>query len=594
MALAARGEGPRLQEWSPRAVIELALAAVQKRKAGWTRADLVAEINAALPDYLGLPDGADVARLLDTLTDEAIACVRSLDRARPGDALLPEPSCGSTTATPPTSAPARRSTRPTSTCTPSAPWSPPRPAAVRWRCRTRSRPGSSTGCAASGVELGVDQAAAVHGVLTSGARVESLVGPAGTGKSFVVGAIARGWTDPALHGGEATRRVFGLATSQIATDVLIAEGLTARNVPAWLATQDRLAAGPGSGQPQPVEGDEAWRLHAGDLVVVDESAMTDTAALAAIHRHVDAVGAKLLLVGDHKQLAAVGAGGGHGPARHRRDPLRAGRGAPVHPRLGARGVAAAARRRPGRAAHLPPARPAAGRRHAGAGRAVRRPRVAGRHPRRPAVAAAGRHQRAGRPPVRGAARRARPPRPGHRGRGARWPRRAPSPASGTSSRPGSTAGTSPGSRATGAARSTARPTRSPPSATTGASRSPPYSPAPTGRRGARLGERMVLPASYVARHLALAYAATVHAAQGQTVDSSHAVITAWTSLAALYVALSRGRDANTAHVATIATVDDPAQGSERHQLHRDPIAVLAGLLDARRPDRRPLRAGDRH
>src|SRR5689334_2898770 len=81
MALQARGEGPRVQEWSPRAVIELALAAVQQRKAGWTRADLAAEINAALPDYLGLPDGADVAGLLDTLTDEAIGYVRSLDRA---------------------------------------------------------------------------------------------------------------------------------------------------------------------------------------------------------------------------------------------------------------------------------------------------------------------------------------------------------------------------------------------------------------------------------------------------------------------------------------------------------------------------------
>ena len=93
----------------------------------------------------------------------------------------------------------------------------------------------------------------------------------------------------------------------------------------------------------------------------------------------------------------------------------------------------------------------------------------------------------------------------------------------------------------------------------------------------------MLPASYVAEHLALAYASTVHAAQGQTVDSSHAVITSWTSLAALYVALSRGRDANTAHVATVSQVDDPAQGSERHQLHRDPVAVLAGLLDADDP-----------
>src|SRR3954454_24927918 len=94
---------------------------------------------------------------------------------------------------------------------------------------------------------------------------------------------------------------------------------------------------------------------------------------------------------------------------------------------------------------------------------------------------------------------------------------------------------------------------------------------------------MMLPAPYVAEHLALAYASTVHAAQGQTVDTSHAVITSRTSLAALYVGLSRGRDANTAHVATVSQVDDPAQGSERHQLHRDPVAVLAGLLDTDEP-----------
>jgi hypothetical protein len=44
--------------------------------------------------------------------------------------------------------------------------------------------------AESGVPLGADQAAAPRGVLTSGARVESLIAAAGTGKSLVVGAIA--------------------------------------------------------------------------------------------------------------------------------------------------------------------------------------------------------------------------------------------------------------------------------------------------------------------------------------------------------------------------------------------------------------------
>ena len=45
---------------------------------------------------------------------------------------------------------------------------------------------------------------------------------------------------------------------------------------------------------------------------------------------------------------------------------------------------------------------------------------------------------------------------------------------------------------------------------------------------------MVLPASYVAEHLTLGYALTVHAAQGQTVDTSHSVVTPSTSPAAVY------------------------------------------------------------
>ena len=78
--------------------------------------------------------------------------------------------------------------------------------------------------------------------------------------------------------------------------------------------------------------------------------MADTAALAAIHRHVEAAGAKLLLVGDHRQLAAVGAGGGmdllaHAGARY--ELAEARRFAHEWERDG---VAAAARRRRDRAA----------------------------------------------------------------------------------------------------------------------------------------------------------------------------------------------------------------------------------------------------
>ena len=115
-----------------------------------------------------------------------------------------------------------------------------------------------------------------------------------------------------------------------------------------------------------------------------------------------------------------------------------------------------------------------------------------------------------------------------------------------------------------------------------------------GPDGPTLGERMVLPASYVAEHLALAYASTVHAAQGQTVDSSHAVVTSWTSLAALYVALSRGRDANTAHVATVSAGRRPRPGLRAAPAAPRPGRGARRAARGRRPDRHPLRAGDRH
>jgi hypothetical protein len=57
-----------------------------------------------------------------------------------------------------------------------------------------------------------------------------------------------------------------------------------------------------------------------------------------------------------------------------------------------------------------------------------------------------------------------------------------------------------------------------------------------------------LPPEYVAAHTTLAYAATVHAAQGRTVDTCHAVIDIVTDRASAYVALTRGRDSNTAYV----------------------------------------------
>ena len=49
-------------------------------------------------------------------------------------------------------------------------------------------------------------------------------------------------------------------------------------------------------------------------------------------------------------------------------------------------------------------------------------------------------------------------------------------------------------------------------------------------------------------HVSLGYAVTVHSAQGVTADTTHAVLGENTTRALLYVAMTRGRDTNTAYL----------------------------------------------
>lgn len=63
-----------------------------------------------------------------------------------------------------------------------------------------------------------------------------------------------------------------------------------------------------------------------------------------------------------------------------------------------------------------------------------------------------------------------------------------------------------------------------------------------------LGRQVRLPADYVAEHVDLGYATTVHGAQGQTVESCFAIITGAESRQLAYVALTRGRGTNQAFV----------------------------------------------
>lgn len=529
-------------------------------------------------DTLDLPAGTDVAAVLDGLADEAVTLVTPLESARPGEQVLPDElrlANGDS---------AYRAPGGQVYATPEH---------VRseniLRAATSQQAGTAISPAAAGrfleelrangLELGVDQVAAARGVLTSGAAVETLVGPAGTGKSFVVGTLAKAWSDPDLRGA-AAGRVFGLATSQVATDVLTAEGLTARNVHRWLGTQTRLANSPGNSH----DDDRGWRLAAGDLVVVDESAMADTAALAAIHQHTEAAGAKLLLVGDHRQLAAVGAGGAMdllaqaggryelADARRFHHPWEGP--ASLRLREGDETVLQTYHQR-GRLLDAGTLEQA----EASAARAWLADTLAGRR----SVLVVDTNQQAERLSAQLRAELVRLGRVQEDGVAL--------------GRDGTTAGVGDlvaarrngwelaGHRSTTETgehvnhrgpinRETYRVTA------TGDDGSLTVAPMQGHDDAGRevLGETLVLPAGYVAADVSLAYAGTVHATQGATVDTSHLVASGSTSRAAGYVGLTRGRDANTAHVATIAGPADPADGTAAHQLHRDPIAVLAGIM----------------
>jgi hypothetical protein len=84
-----------------------------------------------------------------------------------------------------------------------------------------------------------------------------------------------------------------------------------------------------------------------------------------------------------------------------------------------------------------------------------------------------------------------------------------------------------------------------------------------------------IPRAYLAASAELAYAGNVHVAQGRTVDTAHLLVTGSLSRQALYVGMTRGRQANTAHVITGSTA--PA-GLEPYQ-QATPESILGGIME---------------
>jgi conjugative relaxase-like TrwC/TraI family protein len=142
-----------------------------------------------------------------------------------------------------------------------------------------------------GAELSEEQRSAVLAICTSGRGAELVVGVAGAGKTTMLQVVAAAFA-------EAGCQVIGTATS----------GQAARNLSsqADIGESRTLAS-------------LIWRLEHRQLaltertaVILDEVGMTDDVDLVRLSAHVEAAGAKLILLGDHRQLGPVGPGGALG------------------------------------------------------------------------------------------------------------------------------------------------------------------------------------------------------------------------------------------------------------------------------------------
>jgi len=143
-----------------------------------------------------------------------------------------------------------------------------------------------------GATLNRSQEALVTAMATSGARVALALAPAGSGKTTAMQVLASVWTEGGLN-------TVGLAPSAAAAAALAeATGMRCET----LAKLDHdLAHSPAS--------DLVAAVRAGTLVVIDEAGMADTITLDRIVAYAVERGAVVRLIGDDQQLAAIGAGG---------------------------------------------------------------------------------------------------------------------------------------------------------------------------------------------------------------------------------------------------------------------------------------------
>ena len=136
--------------------------------------------------------------------------------------------------------------------------------------------------------LSSEQRRMVEDLTCSGRGVEVVVGKAGTGKTFALDAARDVWESSGV-------KVIGCALSARAAKELEAgSGIESSTIAALMKDLDDWNS-PG--------------LESDSVVVVDEAGMVGTRQLDALMTHAENAGAKVVLVGDDKQLPEIAAGG---------------------------------------------------------------------------------------------------------------------------------------------------------------------------------------------------------------------------------------------------------------------------------------------
>ncbi|WP_395161295.1 MobF family relaxase [Ilumatobacter sp.] len=141
------------------------------------------------------------------------------------------------------------------------------------------------------------QAAAVAVMLTEPRPVITVVGPAGTGKTRMLAAAVAAWTAVGVE-------VFGVAPSATAAQELRDGAGVRSDTLHKLVDEHTTKQQRGQGPPSGV-----WDLPTGSVVIIDEAGMVDTRLL---HEYAEIARRKnwrTILVGDHRQLGSVDAGG---------------------------------------------------------------------------------------------------------------------------------------------------------------------------------------------------------------------------------------------------------------------------------------------